>query len=471
MREFEDILAGQMAKLGPNHPETLITRHDLAFFRIRNDDQASQAEISAELRDLRKTRRQVLGPNHPYTLLTHSLLSQWLTIRSDGDEQVREYEGILTEQLSELGPDHPETLITRHDLAIARKNSGQAQDAEVEAELRDILMASHRQLGPKDPYVLLIHGTLAHLIKERSHDENSGDAEYRAMIEHIESRAPDGHRFLPLHQRHNMAHALDAAERWTEAEAEYRSVLSDLAGAGGQDLDLYWNLTRCLTDNLVKQNRQSDAVTLLDECLTWFDGSDDMRSPRRPHALRLRHRRGDLMHRYGRYEEAEQEIRAVLSDRLRTVDQQDSVVLSERHCLAHTLDALERHSEAQGELRQVVESYIEILGIENKQTRNASFCLARMLHSHGDKAKGLQIYQQVLTVETAEFGANHSETLMTRFRRDQCRLEMGLLSPAEAVTAFRDALSALIIQLGDEHRWVAVINEALTDANESANPK
>lgn len=466
VRECADVLAEQSAQLGPDHPETLITRQDLAAFRYDNG-QASDAETVAELRKVRKARRDVLGPNDPYTLITHSLLSQVMMVRSHDAESVREYEDLLAEQSAELGPDHPETLITRYDLAVSRNESGQASHAEMEAELRDLLLTSRRVLGPNDPYTLLTHGTLAQTMMVRSHDEVEANAEFRAMIEHTESLSSRNHHFLPLHQRHQMAHALDAAKRWTEAEMEYQSVLDDLEAADSRGIDLYWDLTRCLTKNLEQQGRETDAIDVLDRSLAWFDGDDDARSPVHPQALRLRHRRGDLMARSGRVAESEREIRAVLTDRLVTVDPQDSVVLSERHCLAHTLEKQERHDEAQDELRQVVSSYAQILGSDNNQTRKASFCLARMAHLHGDRAEALELYEEVLAAEAVELGVNHAETLMTGFRRDQCRLDEGLLMPADATAAFEQTLSALSAVLDNDHRWVATVQKALAAHRDS----
>lgn len=170
VRECADVLAEQSVLLGPDHPETLITHHDLVASRYESD-QASEAETVAELRKVRKARRDVLGPNDPYTLITHSLLSQLMMVRSRREESVRECADLLAEQSAELGPDHSETLITRYDLAVSRYEHGQASDPEMEAELRELLLASRRTLGPNDPYTLLIHGTLAQLMMARSHDE------------------------------------------------------------------------------------------------------------------------------------------------------------------------------------------------------------------------------------------------------------------------------------------------------------
>ncbi|MFD7662612.1 tetratricopeptide repeat protein [Streptomyces sp. NPDC059788] len=460
VRECAHVLSGQLVQLGPDHPETLITRHDLAFYRF-DTGQASDVVTMAELRKVRKARRDALGPNDPYTLLTHSMLTQMMTARSHDDASVREFETLLAEQSAELGPEHSEILINRHDLAVSRHESGHLSDAEAEAELRDLLKACRRLLHPNDPYVLQVLGTLAQLTTARSHEEAEGNAEYQALIEHTQSTSPEDHQFLPLQQRHQMAHALDAAQRWSEAEVEYQSVLRDLEAAGSEHVKLYWDLTRCLARNLVKQDRHADALDVLDRSLAWFDGRDDTRSPCRPQALRLRHIRGDLLHQCGRAADSEREIRAVLSDRLREVDAQDSVVLSERHCLAHTLETLGRHDEAQDNLREVVSSYAEILGQDNTKTLSARFCLARMLHLHGSKADAVQLYEQVLAEEIAEFGVNHTEPLMTGFRRDQCRLDAGVLAPAEAAAAFDRTLSALSALLDDGHHCVVTVREAL----------
>ncbi|MBH5336427.1 tetratricopeptide repeat protein [Streptomyces pactum] len=459
LREYEAVVAEQMAQLGADHPETLITRYNVALAR-HSCGLMPLAGMVAELRAVRRDRRRVLGPGNPYTLLPHADITELLP-GDLGEEHLPAYEAVLAGQVAELGADHPEALVTRHDVAIIRYRRGLASAAETESELRAVVRTVRKELGSGDPYTLLAHGTLAELMMSRDHGESAGNAEYRALVEHTESRSPTDHSFLPLQQRHQMAHALDMAKRWAEAEAEYRSVLEDLARGDATASKLYWDLMRCLADNLAEQERHPEALVMLDDALVWFDGSDEAHSTTRPEALKLRHKRGDLLVRCDRPEEGERQIRAVLADRLRTVDPQDSVVLSERHCLAHALSAMERHDEARDELRDVAASYHEILGPHDKLTRSARFCLARTLHTHGDRSEALTLYEQVLAAETAELGADHEETLMTGFRRDQCRLDLGLLAPPEAAAAFGRTLAIFASRLGDEHRWTTAIREAL----------
>ena len=51
--------------LGPEHPDTLIARHDLAYWTGEAGDPAAARDLFAELLPVRE---RVLGPEHPDTL-------------------------------------------------------------------------------------------------------------------------------------------------------------------------------------------------------------------------------------------------------------------------------------------------------------------------------------------------------------------------------------------------------------------
>ncbi|MET7439139.1 AAA family ATPase [Streptomyces sp. NPDC005496] len=427
-----------------------------AFYAFAND-----FDDAAQLAHLLRARGTSLPACHPISLsIRHRVALSSL----EGAEQLAEFEQILSEQLAELGPEHRETLITRHDIAVFTEED----TAEKEAELRAVLNARRRILGPADAYTLLTHGALAAVVAARGHDDDGFEAEYRSLIEHTRSTTPEDHRYLPLYSRHHMAHALDTAERWAEAEAEYRSVLDDLEVSGAEDSTLYRDMSKCLAKNLQKQRKYADAVEVINKCMPWFDGRDAERSPVSPWALHIRHLRGDLLSKCGSKTEAESEIRAVLEERLRTTDANDSVVLSERHCLAHSLEAINRCTEAQEEFRTVARGYAEILGANAERTRSSRFCLARSLHHHGEHAEALDLYEQVLAAEVTELGDNHSDTLVTRFRIDQCRFDMGLLTASEALEAFEHTKAKQVELVGMENSRVSMIDKAISTIHSAA---
>ncbi|WP_329043985.1 AAA family ATPase [Streptomyces sp. NBC_01422] len=437
-----------------------LLRAGLAAYAFFNFSDLPASEMNAALARLLLSRTSSLPENHSVRLsVRHRFALSLLT----GEEELREYEDILVRQTANQGPDHPETLITRYNVVVARRRHDRITDAEEEAELRAVLESRSRVLGPDDPYTILTHATVAQRMMVRGHGEEGSLDEYEALAENLGSRMPGDHRFLPLHQRHQLAHALDSAERWTEAETEYRGVLTALEryGAEGMANELYWDMLHCLCNNLIRQDRRPDAVDLLDASLPWFDDSRDSRSRTRPEALKLRHMRGDMLRRCNRPADAERDIRTVLADRLLSVDLRDSQVLSERHCLAHTLEDLERHGEAQDELREVAEEYTRILGVADSLARRAAYCLARMLHRNGLHAEALRWYEQTLAGETTALGAEHEEALMTRFRLDQCRHDLNMLSAAETAEAHALILVALEARLDRNHDWITVVREAL----------
>jgi hypothetical protein len=60
--------------LGPEHPDTLITRNQLARWTGEAGDAAGARDQLAALLPIRE---RVLGPEHPYTLVTRNQLARW----------------------------------------------------------------------------------------------------------------------------------------------------------------------------------------------------------------------------------------------------------------------------------------------------------------------------------------------------------------------------------------------------------
>jgi Tetratricopeptide repeat len=71
---FERLAVAATTKLGPDHPDTLTTRSNVAFWRGEAGDAAGAAvAFEALLTD----QLRVLGPDHPDTLRTRSNLDHW----------------------------------------------------------------------------------------------------------------------------------------------------------------------------------------------------------------------------------------------------------------------------------------------------------------------------------------------------------------------------------------------------------
>jgi len=66
-----------------------------------------------------------LGPDHPDTLTTRANLAGWLGAAGQPGQAAAQYRDLLTDDLRVLGPDHPDTLSARGNLAYwqARRDS------------------------------------------------------------------------------------------------------------------------------------------------------------------------------------------------------------------------------------------------------------------------------------------------------------------------------------------------------------
>ncbi|MFE1877828.1 tetratricopeptide repeat protein, partial [Streptomyces sp. NPDC059496] len=67
---------------------------------------------------------RVLGPDHPNTLTARSNLARWRGEAGDAIGAAAAVTELLTDMVRVLGPDHPNTLTTRHSLAHWRREAG-----------------------------------------------------------------------------------------------------------------------------------------------------------------------------------------------------------------------------------------------------------------------------------------------------------------------------------------------------------
>ena len=217
--QYRDILAARLRVQGPDHPETLTSRHAVAHEMAERGDHAG---AEAEYRDVLAARLRVQGPDHPETLTARHAVAHEMAARGDHAGAEAEYRDVLAARLRLLGPDHPRTLTTRHE--IARMMAARGDHAGAEAEHRDVLAARLRVQGPDHPYTLAARHEIAHVMAERG-DHAGGEAEFRDVLAaKVRSLGPDHPDTLTTW--HQIAHVMAAQGDHAGAEAEYRDVLA-----------------------------------------------------------------------------------------------------------------------------------------------------------------------------------------------------------------------------------------------------
>ena len=108
------LLADRTRVLGPDAPDTLLTRNNLASCLA----EAGQVEAAvAQFRKLLADRTRVLGPDAPDTLATRNNLASWLAEAGQVEAAVAQFRELLADQTRVLGPDAPATHKTHRNLA------------------------------------------------------------------------------------------------------------------------------------------------------------------------------------------------------------------------------------------------------------------------------------------------------------------------------------------------------------------
>ncbi len=71
-----------------------------------------------------KQRESKLGPDHPDTLTSRNNLAVAYHAAGRTDDAIKMHEATLKLRESKLGPDHPDTLASRNNLAVAYQAAG-----------------------------------------------------------------------------------------------------------------------------------------------------------------------------------------------------------------------------------------------------------------------------------------------------------------------------------------------------------
>jgi len=157
LRLLRELLPDQERVLGPDHPDTLGIRSNIAYWTARCGDPAGALRL---LRELVPDVERVLGPDHPVALTTRSDIAFRAGECGDQPGALRLFRQLLPDREGVLGPDHPDTLTTRSNIASW---TGQCGDPAGGLRLlRELLPDQQRVLGPDHPDTVTTRGNIGH---------------------------------------------------------------------------------------------------------------------------------------------------------------------------------------------------------------------------------------------------------------------------------------------------------------------
>jgi Tetratricopeptide repeat len=153
---FATLVDEAVRRLGPDHPDTLRARADLAHWRGMAGDAAGTVTA---LQHVISDSLSVLGPHDPRTRAAQAELALWQGVMGDTASAVGTLEDLLAELLRTLGPDNPQTLTVRGNLGYVLAEGKQWAGAV--AVLEKVLADQVRLSGPDQPETLVIRHRLS----------------------------------------------------------------------------------------------------------------------------------------------------------------------------------------------------------------------------------------------------------------------------------------------------------------------
>ena len=134
--EARTALEAKTRLLGPEHPYTATSRHNLGILLLRIEEtDAAEVEIRAAL----EIQRRTFAPEHPDLLATRNTLGSILLRRGDPEAAAVEYRAVIEQASARLGPQHPTVAAARGNLGGCL--SAQADHVGAEAQYREALEA------------------------------------------------------------------------------------------------------------------------------------------------------------------------------------------------------------------------------------------------------------------------------------------------------------------------------------------
>jgi hypothetical protein len=393
--------------VGPDHPDTLAARGNLARWRGEAGDAAGAAGATEELL---ADYRRVLGPDHPQTLTVRGELARWRGEAGDAAGAATAYEQVLADSVRVLGRDHPQTVTVRGNLARWRGEAGDAAGAVTAYE--ETLAAFLRELGPYHPQTLLIRGQLAQYRGEAGDAAGAAAATEELLADSLAVLGP-GHP-QTLTGRHNLAHWRGQAGDAAGAAIAYKEVLAD--------------------------------------CLRLL-------SPDHPDTLNAR---GQLAHWRGQAGDvagAATATEELLADYRRVLGPYHARTLAARGQLAHWRGQAGDAAGAVTAYEETLADCLRVLGPDHPETLLARGQLARWRGQAGDVAGAAIATQEALADHLRVHGPDHPSTLAICGNLAHWRGQAG--DAAGAVTAYEETLADCLRVLGPDHPLTLFISRNL----------
>jgi serine/threonine protein kinase len=340
----EATLKSRMSKLGPDHVDTLKSRNNMALKYV---DVGRIKEAIELYESTLKLYEAKLGRDHPLTFMCRHNLGNAYQAAGRMADGIALHEQNVEINATKLGPDHPDTLDARDSLAVAYDRAGRHADAIAIHEV--ILPGREKKLGPDHPLTFSSRNNLAVAYVGAGRLKEAIPLLEVTLDQRAKKLGP-AHP-LTLSSRNNLAETYRMAGFTTQAITQNEATLKLCEANLGPDQ----------FETLVARNNLGMAYRdagRLSEALGQFEAALPRLEIRpggsHPLTLECRNNLAAVYESLGRYREAEELERVTLVRHRKGVKSGSPALAPDLSALARNLLHQERWSDAEPLLRECV---------------------------------------------------------------------------------------------------------------------
>jgi Tetratricopeptide repeat len=437
--QFAGLLPIREGASGAEHPDTLTARAGLAYWTGEAGDPAAARN---QLAGLLPIRERASGAEHPDTLTARADLARWTGQAGDEASARDQFAALLPIRERVLGPEHPDTLITRASLAYW---TGQAGDrAGARDQFADLLPVIKRAYGAEHPETLTNRRSLARWTGDAG--DPAGARDQLAALLPIIERVSGAEHPNTLTARSDLAYWTGRAGDEASARDQFAALLPIRERVLGPEhpdtLTDRANLARWTGDAGTRAGARDQFADLL-PVRTRVSG------PEHPETLNACAGLAYWTGQAGDAAGARDQLAALLPVRERVSGPEHPDTLNARHELAHWTGRAGDAAGARDRFADLLPIRERVLGPEHPDTLSACAGLAGWTGEAGDPVGARDQFVDLLPIIERVFGPEHPETLAARASLARWTGEAG--DPAEACAMFADLLPIRERVLGTEH--------------------
>jgi len=436
---FEETLKLRKAKLGPEHTDTLDSMNGLAW-AYQAADKLDQALPLFE--QTLKLARAKLGPEHPISINSMQGLAWAYQAAGKLDLALPLNEETLKLRKAKLGPEHPDTLNTMTALAWAYQAAGKLDLALPLNE--ETLKLRKAKLGPEHPDTLSSMNNLAGAYKAAGKLDQALPLLEETLKLRKAKLGPE--HSDTLYTMNGLASAYQAANKLDQALPLYEETLKLRKAKLGPEH----------SDTLVSMNGLAYAyydAGKLDPALSLFEETLKLRKtklgPEHPDTLNTMIIFASAYRAAGKLDQA-------LPLYEETLKLQKAKLGPEHPSTLTSMNNLAEAYRAAGKLDQALPLYEETLklqktklGPEHPDTLQSMNNLASAYYTAGKLDQALPLLEETLKLRKAKLGPEHPSTLISMNNLASAYRAAGKLD--QALPLYEETLKLRKAKLGPEH--------------------